>query len=83
MARYEQVGISIKLVDDDVHTNGLSWSAADLNFNSVGDHVEIASPALHTPLSAPFNLGGMYYCKLVSPARFVEWFLTDGLPKVE
>lgn len=77
--RYQQWGKPIVLQDDLQYTAGPTWVAAGLHFEITPTRVQVASPALHTDMSAPFGLGGMQYCKLFSPAKAVEWILVDSL----
>ena len=42
--------------------------------------VEVSAPCSHTPVSYLLKAaGGFHYCKLLSPARAMEWLYTDGL----
>jgi hypothetical protein len=42
--------------------------------------VEIRSPMMKTPIDYPIALArGFHYCKVLSPARAIEWIYTDSL----
>ena len=42
--------------------------------------VEIRSPMMKTPIDYPVALArGFHYCKVLSPARAIEWIYTDSL----
>jgi hypothetical protein len=46
-----------------------------------GDHVKVQSWSSFTPLDGLAYGAGTHYCKLLSPARALEWIYTDGLRK--
>jgi hypothetical protein len=42
----------------------------------------VSARALLSPIDFMVpKAAGMLYCKLISPARIMEWFLVDGLKK--
>ena len=43
----------------------------------------VQSTSLTTTLDAPLGLDGMYYCKLMSPVRAIEYLLVDSLRRTE
>ena len=49
-----------------------------LEFDDTDNFLNISSPILYTKLSSKMY-PGKHYCKLVSPARAVEWIMTDSL----
>ena len=61
-------------------------AASALRFEAAknGSHVTVAAPYFSTPNKKlgdePFLLTvGYHYCKLLSPARAMEWIYIDGL----
>ncbi len=64
---------------------GPAWLCASLQYNDAGDHVEIVSTKLVTEVhpvlpTQPFtNWAGNHYCKVLSPAKVVEWVYVDSL----
>lgn len=42
--------------------------------------VSVSAPCSHTDVDYPVKAAaGYHYCKLLSPARAMEWIFTDGL----
>jgi hypothetical protein len=42
--------------------------------------VSVSAPCSHTDVDYPIKAAaGFHYCKLLSPARAMEWIFTDGL----
>lgn len=68
--------------DIDVCPAGPCWIWTELQFNTTVDRskVEVRSPQFSTPLdfSIP-STAGYHYCKVLSPARVIEWIYVDGL----
>lgn len=79
--RFARRGRQLKFDDDRVFGSGIQWVTSGLEFkNSQTERISIvSSSSLRTGTSAPLGLGGMHYCKLMSPARAMEWILVDGL----
>jgi len=90
-AQFEAHGEPFVIVDDKVATIGITgpeWIKDELVFERVktetGSHIEVQSWQFvvgntnggHVPWFYPV---GMHYCKLLSPARAMEWIYTDGL----
>jgi len=80
--------------DEHVCAAGPCWIWAGLKYKDHGENgVEIISPSFAEPNKNPFPCGesgsndtdripcpaGMHYCKIVSPARVIEWIYTDSL----
>lgn len=68
------------------------WAGLEYNGNMKSDVISIKAPSGPQPNSNPFPCGekgvegkhlpcpaGMHYCKLLSPARSVEWMYVDSL----
>lgn len=91
--RYNKLGKKMTAGHDlDVCAAGPCWIWADLEYVDTGDSIELQSPSFPYPNDNPFPCGetgvedkklpcpaGMHYCKLVSPARVVEWMYVDSL----
>ena len=77
--RFETYGQSIQ-VDSDV--NGFpTWEKADMVWLEDNDLnvVTVQAIAYSTENSATDNPAGIHCCKVMSPARVMEWMYTDGL----
>jgi hypothetical protein len=55
------------------------WIWNYLTYNDKGDRMEVSSYYAFYSLSASDYGAGNHYCKLLSPARALEWIYTDGL----
>eukprot|EP00475_Leptophrys_vorax_P003986 TRINITY_DN12333_c0_g1_i1.p1 TRINITY_DN12333_c0_g1~~TRINITY_DN12333_c0_g1_i1.p1 ORF type:complete len:504 (-),score=132.01 TRINITY_DN12333_c0_g1_i1:88-1599(-) len=85
LARYKSLGQPFTFGADSVTTNLLIgrealWSASALSFTDTTDSngnavSQVVSPTMVT------DSAGTHYCKLLSPARAMEWIYTDGLHK--
>ena len=71
--------------DKGPYNAGPLWIYSSLEYkkskDSAGNEViEIQSPMLRTPTDFYIKLSaGFHYCKLLSPARAIEWIYVDGL----
>lgn len=86
--RYNQYGQKLTFGPDDKMIMGSSWVYTELEFKEDGDNMVLRSPEMATdidapplPIFAPDGLACYHYCKLLSPARAVEWMYVDGLRK--
>lgn len=88
--RFEQHGQKINFVDDKYYVNGFSWTYSVLKWeeNKETGDMDVRSFTMVTdidakplPIFAPDGLDCYHYCKLLSPARALEWVLVDGLRK--
>lgn len=83
-ARFNASGRPLKMVSDHTPTpNGGPWFIwGYLQYNDKGAAgVEIQATTSFTPLDGLAYGAGTHYCKLLSPARALEWVYTDGLRK--
>jgi hypothetical protein len=83
-ARYLAKGRSLRFLDDQALGTGVQWLAAPLSFEASkgnGEVFEVRSPRLLTAPDATPPFEGMFYCKLVSPARAAEWVLFDAFER--
>lgn len=78
-ARFVGGGTQLSFVPDKACSTGIGWVSAKLQLDHAGPlQVAVRSPALVTdPGSGSHD--GVHYCKLLSPARAVEWVLVQGL----
>jgi hypothetical protein len=86
--RFLEFGIKF-VFEDDVKTwipvtglwevDGLDMEEKTTNNNDYT--LNVKSTALRTAVGQNINDGGVHYCKLMSPARVLEWMYTDGLRK--
>ena len=81
LTRYHQKGIPMIMGPDlGPYNNGPQWIWSPLTMELMGGKLQVSSPCLKTPLDFPIKkAGGMHYCKLLSPARALEWIYTDSL----
>lgn len=87
---YEKYGVKMVFGEDrsPVVPGGPFWVFSPLKFEEkTQDGVKqmvVSSCGLATSLNTPFRVfsewvPGMHYCKIISPARVVEWIYTDSL----
>lgn len=82
--RYLQRGIQLQAGKDIPHSSGPSWIWSYLEFKQArknGKDIRILdSHTMVTPLDHPVPFaGGKLYCKLLSPARAMDWMYSDSL----
>lgn len=77
--RFERIGKKFVLKDDKSITIGPAWCLSKAGFKVKSDHVEVQSIVLLSPVTSKIYPGN-HYCKLLSPARVVEWAMARGLP---
>ena len=89
VAEYKRSGEPLVMVDDKeapIGITGPQWIKDELVFNrvQVGDNqtqVEVQSWKFDVgkfPVTTKYLPSGMHYCKLLSPARAMEWIYTDS-----
>jgi hypothetical protein len=85
-SRFLQSGEPFVMLDDKVAPIGLTgptWIQKELNFTRTPQGtVEVQSwtfVVAESPIKSKYLPTGMHYCKLLSPARCMEWIYTDGL----
>ena len=63
----------------------MCWATMDLQSSEIRDakdksEMTIQSPMMHTDVNYKIKAAaGFHYCKLLSPARAMEWLYIDGL----
>jgi pimeloyl-ACP methyl ester carboxylesterase len=87
--RYTTKGYPMTIGPD--HTTcaaGPCWIQAELKYVDTGSAMQIESTVMVTPNSNPYPCGessllpcdaGFHYCKILSPARAMEWIYVDSL----
>ena len=82
----DRQGIELRVGEDLGPFNiGPTWIWKDMTYKMQTDangvkFVEVRSATMRTPDDYPVKLAsGFHYCKLLSPARALEWIYTDGL----
>ena len=86
--RYIERGRKLQAGQDIEHKSGPSWILSRLDYSKKGacedDDDELChivdSHTLSTGIDHPLTPGKLY-CKLISPARALEWMYTDSLRK--
>lgn len=83
LARFEKIGQPLEFGDDIFLGNaGPLWIENPLKYTEASDKskVTITAPCTHTPIDyAIKSAAGFHYCKVLSPARAMEWIYIDGL----
>lgn len=87
LQRYLSTGRQLTVGDDIGPLNvGPLWIWTSMQYNNKVDPntkkpiCEIRSPMMKTPIDYPIPLArGFHYCKVLSPARAMEWIYTDSL----
>ncbi len=88
--RFNKNGQKFNFIDDKYFENGFSFTYTKLSFeeNKETGEIDVGSHFMATdidakplPIFAPDGLACYHYCKLLSPARAMEWIHVDGLRK--
>jgi hypothetical protein len=85
-SRFQKSGEPFVMVDDVVAPigwTGPTWIKKELNYTRTAQGtIEVQSWTFvvgESPIKSKLLPTGMHYCKLLSPARCMEWIYTDGL----
>lgn len=82
-SRFAKFGQPYQVADDiDVCAAGPCWIWKELQYDVTddGNAVSLSSPQFVTPVDFWLKMSaGFHYCKILSPARAVEWMYVDGL----
>ena len=79
--RYHRLGKKVIFEEDFKPYIGPQFVfATKLNFLDTENFLHLSSPILYTSLTSK-TYPGKHYCKLISPARAMEWIMTDSLTK--
>lgn len=87
--RFNSYGQKLTFGSDMKETNGFSWVNTELEFKeNSNNEMVVSAPVLVSdidappvPIFAPDGGNCYHYCKLLSPARAIEWIYVDGLRK--
>jgi hypothetical protein len=60
-------------------SSGVGWLGTPLYGGYENGSFALGAVSLHTSLTAPFGLAGMYYCEVPSPARALEYIYIDSM----
>ncbi|CAB9519247.1 expressed unknown protein [Seminavis robusta] len=81
--RYQQRGVQLVPGDDINHSSGPSWIWSYMNYENDPQDPNcrvVRSHTMATPTDHPIPAaGGKLYCKLLSPAKALDWMYTDSL----
>ena len=80
LERYEQEGRPLTYKPDWSCVAGPVWIKEVLELKDNATAMSVGSPSIHDSLSSPI-FPGVDYCKLLSPARAMDWMMTDSLKK--
>ena len=82
LKRFEERGKPICLADDfDAYFSaGPAWIKESLQYKEGDDCMEVSSVKIDTALDSKL-FPGVHYCKLLSPARVIDWIFTDAYEK--
>ena len=87
--RYNSFGQKLTFGPDVKETNGFGWVYTTLKFEeNEKNEMVVSAPVMSSdidapavPIFAPDGGNCYHYCKLLSPARAMEWMYVDGLRK--
>merc|ERR1711862_424690 len=83
LARYSKAGKKLCFLEDKQTTGDIGpvWVFTDaLKLTETDDCMQVQSPVLKTEIDGRI-FPGSHYCKMLSPARVLDWMMTDGLKK--
>jgi len=76
LERFEKYGQNITFLEDIESSSEFEWNEASLAVKNTTAGWTVQS---HKLLTAPKEEAGMLYCKLMSPARILEFIMVDSL----
>lgn len=80
--RFMKYGQKMEFLNDSESESGITWVNRPIITKNTTTTYQVTSRSLLSPLDFPVSVAaGMLYCKLLSPARVLEWVLVDGLKK--
>jgi len=82
MDRFKKNGQPIEFLEDTKFKTGITWVNFPIVTKNTTDTYQVSSTVLLSPIDFVIPAAaGMLYCKLMSPARILEWIMVDGLKK--
>jgi len=82
LTRYDAVGQPLTFLDDSESETGPTWVARHLILKNTTASMTVQARSLISGPNFPVPVArNMLYCKLISPAKVLEWMLVDGLKK--
>jgi len=78
LSRWEKQGKGINFAPDSETYLGPQWLITNLDWQEDQDNVTITSISLYSHLTSPIYPGN-HYCKVISPAKLIEWITTFSL----
>jgi len=80
--QYDQIGQPLEFIEDTNSPSGILWVNEGLIYKNTTESFQVSSRELLSDIDFMVpKAAGMLYCKLMSPARIMEWILVDGLKK--
>jgi len=80
IARWAAHGQMLDFIEDSESEGGIQWVNEAMIYKNTTEKMTVQSKALLSPVDFMIpKAAGMLYCKLMSPARILEWFIVDGL----
>jgi hypothetical protein len=83
LERFHRIGEPLVMGEDIFLSNaGPAWIWNPMKYKESADksHVVVSAPCSHTPVDYILKAAaGYHYCKVLSPARAMEWIYIDGL----
>jgi hypothetical protein len=82
--RFQRSGVGLLMADDATAINGGSWIWQPLAYRPIQRDGKIVGVTVRSQMIRNKNdfavniFAGLHYCKLLSPARALEWLYTDG-----
>ena len=79
-ARFQKYGQPLEYVEDTASGSGITWCNEGAVYTNTTESMKVSARALLSPVDFFVPVAaGMLYCKIMSPARILEWMLVDGL----
>lgn len=75
--RFNASGQALVFDDTVYHSRAKTWTSKELSWKEKGSEMHVQSQGLLTDENS--KEGGTHFCKLLSPARAMEWVYVDGL----
>merc|ERR1712194_429984 len=76
--RYHIRGLPFVYAEDKAESIGPLWIYSNLGFDVSDTNVTIQSTSIFSSIDSKI-FPGNYYCKVISPAKALEWIQTTGL----